>query len=67
MAAVWNFGKFVEPLEEFRHDTVCCFDPFPVQKVKPNGVDVKNGIDGKFEGIQELSALIGEMRLSHCG
>jgi hypothetical protein len=58
-AAVANardLGQLVKTLEEFRHDPVRRLDTILFQDVKPDRVDVENGVLSKLEWVQTSSA-----------
>ena len=47
-----HFGQPVKPLENVGDYPVRRFQAFAFQKVKPNGVDIENGIFGKLKWLQ---------------
>jgi hypothetical protein len=49
MAAVRHIGELVETFEEFSDDSFRSLQAFLIQKVKPNGVDVEDGIFGELK------------------
>jgi hypothetical protein len=46
----WHFGQPVKGRENLGDDPVRRFQAFPFQNVKPNGVNIENGVFGKLNG-----------------
>jgi hypothetical protein len=66
-----HFGQPVRALEDLRDDPVRRFQSFAFQQVKPDRVDVENGIFGELKGFQRIwlpgRAKVVEMRFPHRG
>jgi hypothetical protein len=58
VAAVRNLGQLVKTFEEFGDDPVSRFHALLFQEVKPDSVDIENGVLGKLKRVQSLPAYV---------
>ena len=55
VAAVWDVGQLIKNFEEFSDDPVRRFHALLLQNVKPDGVEIEDGIFRKLKRVQIVS------------